>query len=91
MKLARNKVYQVPDILCPHALFASSGTATIVGHDQSEVFLKILLPTGTLNSKTRKIQLTVNADANGKITAKRMDGSRTLTQLHFASKASLAF
>lgn len=63
MKLLRNKDFSTSP---NYTLSVSGGTATIVV--PTGVFPKNITSSGTLNSKTRKIQLTVNADANGKIT-----------------------
>lgn len=63
MKLSRDKAFTSAG---GYNLSVSGGTATIVV--PSGVFPKNITSSGTLNSKTRKIQLTVNADANGKIT-----------------------
>ena len=68
MKLSRNKDFTSAGYTLPASLFASGGTATIVVPGPVGSFPKNITSTGTLNSKTRKIQLTVNADANGKIT-----------------------
>jgi len=61
MKLARDKDFTSAG----YNLSVSGGTATIIVPSGSS---KDITSSGTLNSKTRKIQLTVNADANGKIT-----------------------
>src|SRR3989338_10719902 len=62
MKLVRDKDFTSAG----YNLSVSGGTATIIV--PSGAFPKYITSSGTLNSKTRKIQLTVNADANGKIT-----------------------
>jgi len=62
MKLARDKDFTS---VGGYNLSVSGGTATIIVPSGSS---KDITSSGTLNSKTRKIQLTVNADANGKIT-----------------------
>src|SRR3990170_8345911 len=61
MKLARDKDFTSAG----YNLSVSGGTATIIVPSGSP---KDITSSGTLNNKTRKIQLTVNADANGKIT-----------------------
>ena len=61
MKLARDKDFTSAG----YNLSVSGGTATIIVPSGSS---KDITSTGALNNKTRKIQLTVNADANGKIT-----------------------
>ena len=61
MRLARDKDFTSAG----YNLSVSGGTATIIVPSGSS---KDITSSGTLNSKTRKIQLTVNADANGKIT-----------------------
>ena len=62
MKLARDKDFTS---VGGYNLSVSGGTATIIVPSGSS---KDITSTGALNNKTRKIQLTVNADANGKIT-----------------------
>ncbi|TAN58383.1 hypothetical protein EPN15_01250 [Patescibacteria group bacterium] len=62
MKLSRNMDF----VSAGYNLSVSDGTATIIVPFGG--FPKNITSSGTLNSKTRKIQLTVNADANGKIT-----------------------
>lgn len=62
MKLTRDSSYTVTN----GSLSISGGTATI--NVPSGGFPKNITSAGTINSKTRKIQLTVNADGNGKIT-----------------------
>jgi len=61
MRLARDKDFTSAG----YNLSVSGGTATIIVPSGSS---KDITSTGALNNKSRKIQLTVNADANGKIT-----------------------
>ena len=61
MKLARDKDFTSAG----YNLSVSGGTATIIVPSGSS---KDITSSADLNGKKRKIQLTVNADANGKIT-----------------------